>query len=181
MLPTGHIAGGYLTGYALLKIAKPSLSPQELNQLLYWAMFFAFSPDIDVFWFFFKKKALLVSPPTDKNHRQFISHTPLPWLVAGLLIYFFAPFVYIKYIGLLFWLGSWSHLLLDSIDYGIMWLWPFSNKVYGLTNGEKRFVIEEKGFFAHNIKFLKLYSRQLTFYCEIVIILIAILLITNVY
>ena len=33
------------------------------------------------------------------------------------------------------WLGSWSHLLFDSIETGVMWLWPLSTKQFALSKG----------------------------------------------
>ncbi len=175
MLPPGHIAAGYLTGYVLLKVANPALSPQEVQHLMMWTTFFGFAPDLDTFWAFFKQKSFLLSGEKQVSHRKFYSHAPIIWLVVGLLIYFFGSSVYIKYFGLSLWLGSWSHFLLDSIEYGIMWLWPFSNKVYALKNVEIKVFIPEKNFFKHTWQFLKIYSTRVTFYLEVLIILIAII------
>ena len=97
MLPTGHVAGGYLTGIVLLKILKPEFNPNEINGLIVWAVFFGFAPDLDVFWFFFKNKTMLVASSTNEtSHRKFIGHAPLLWLVVGFGIYFLANDLYIK-------------------------------------------------------------------------------------
>lgn len=174
MLPTGHVAGGYLTGFVLLKFLKPDLTTVELNNLILWAIFFGFAPDLDVFWFFIKNKTILVASSTNEtSHRKFISHAPALWLVVGLGIYFLASDLYTKYIGLMFWLGGWSHLVLDSIEYGVMWLWPFSTNIYALKNTAVAKPITEHGFIKHNITFLKFYSTRLTFYLEILVIITA--------
>ncbi len=144
--------------------------------MLWWGMFFGFSPDIDEFYYFIKNKNLLVSGEEGvrQNHRQYYSHAPILWLIAGLLVYLFARSVFVRELGMLLWLGSWSHFLLDSIEYGIMWLWPFSSTIYALKNREVKFVITERRFLQHSIEFLKLYSKRLSFYLEVLIIISAI-------
>lgn len=173
MLPPGHIAAGYLTGYALLKFAHPALDAQQQTQLLWWSAFFGFAPDIDVFFVFFTTHSLLVAGDKDVNHRKYFTHAPVLWLLAGIVIYFFASSVYVKYFGLLFWLASWSHFVLDSIEHGVMWLWPFSNKVFALKSQGVRKVIPEKNFLKHSLQFLKFYTTRLSFYLEALIIIIA--------
>jgi hypothetical protein len=174
MLPPGHIAAGYLTGLALLKITRPALGPAQTNSLLVWAAFFGFAPDLDAFYFFFKNRTFLVGKEigANKNHRFYWSHAPVLWLLAGLAVYFLANNTYIKFVGLLLWLGSWSHFLLDSVEYGIMWLWPFSTKIYALKNLDI-IPIPESGFINHTWKFLKIYSARISFYLEILIIILA--------
>lgn len=173
MLPTGHVAAGYLTGYALLKFAHPALEIHQQTQLLWWATFFGFAPDLDVFYFFIRNKTLLVSGEAKSNHRFYFSHAPVLWLLAGLGVYFFGSSIYIKDIGLLLWLGSWSHFLVDSVEYGVMWLWPFSTKIYAFKNQGVKVPVSEQSFFRHSFQFLKIYSRRLSFYLEMVIIISA--------
>jgi hypothetical protein len=59
-----------------------------------------------------------------------------------------------------------------------MWLWPFNNKLYALKGGGvKPFVIEEKNFFKHSLKFLKLYAtKSVSFYLEVIIIIFAVII-----
>ncbi len=175
MLPPGHIAAGYLTAEALLHLTHPALSSAQTTNLLYWGAFFGFSPDFDEFVFFAQTKGLLVNPPAETNHREYYSHAPILWLIAGLLIYFLAASTYVKYIGLLLWLGSWSHFLLDSIGFGVMWLWPFSRRQFALVSPGKKQHIAERNFWKHSWEFLKVYSRTATFYVEIIILLTALI------
>ena len=181
MLPPGHIAAGFLAAKVLLHYSHQNFTSHQITQLLWWGAFFGFSPDLDVFYFFIRNKTLLVAGKESSNdsHRSYISHAPILWLVAGLLIYFLAATPYVKFIGLLLWLGSWSHFLLDSIEYGIMWLWPLSNRIYALKNREVKAVVEEKGFVAHIWGFLKLYSVRVTFYVEILILGLAIYILAH--
>jgi len=181
MLPTGHVAAGFLTAKVLLHFTGTQFSLAETNQLLWWGVFFGFAPDLDVLYFFIKHKTFLVSGKDSRNdsHRKYLSHAPILWIITGLLIFFFVPVLYWKYVGLLLWLGSWSHFLLDSVEYGIMWFWPFSTKVYAFKNTEVKLEVAEQTFIAHSIHFLKLYSTRLSFYLEILIIISAIIVFIN--
>ena len=176
MLPTGHVAAGYLTAKALLHFSHQQFTPSQQIELAWWGMFFGFAPDLDVFYYFFKNKTLLVAgqPSDGKSHRKFITHAPVLWAIPGLIVYFFATSPFVRYIGLLFWLGSWSHFILDTVEYGIMWLWPLSDRVYAIKGREEKGFITEQNFFKHSIQFLKFYSTKLSFYLEVAIILVAI-------
>lgn len=177
MLPTGHIAAGFLTGILVGKVFVPEVSSDHLKILGLWGGFFGFLPDIDEFWFFLKNKSLLVAQKSEKSHREFFTHAPVLWLSAGLLLIAVSEIFErndLKIFGLLVWFSSWSHFLLDSVEYGIMWLWP-KRKLYALFKREKAIYIPEKHFFAHSIHFLKEYSRTFSFYLEILIIAIALI------
>ncbi len=180
MLPPGHVAAGYLAAYGFLKIAKPSLEPFQLNQLILWGMFFSFAPDLDTFLVFFKEKAFIFKDPNKNDHKKFLSHAPLVWLIVGLLIYFLGSSEFVKYFGLMLWLGSWTHFALDSIEYGVMWLWPFSHKLYAFKDAAIIIPnIEESNFFAYWWKFTKLYTKSITFYFEIFFIISAAIIFLN--
>lgn len=176
MLPPGHIAAGYLTAKALLHFAHPNITPWQTQQLTLWGMFWGFAPDLDAFWFAIKNRTLRIvsKDALGKSHRNFFTHVPLFWLVTGLAVYFFNTDVYWKYFGLLIWLASWSHMLLDTIVFGIPWLSPFSGKFYGLRRVDKAQPLPEPNIINYAISFLKLYILEPTFYLEIIIIFCAI-------
>lgn len=176
MLPTGHIAAGFLTAHALIKILKPDLDSNQLNQLLMAGAFWGFAPDLDVFYSFARQKNLLVAHASTPIHRKYFFHAPILWLAAGLLVTLFASSVFVKLFGLIFWLASWSHFVLDSIEYGIMWLWPFNRKVYALMRREENLSIAETNFFRHSIKVLQEYAKRASCYLEILIILAALII-----
>ena len=69
MLPPGHIAAGYLATKLFLGVVKPELNTTQTDQLLMWGMFFAFAPDLDMFYAFWKVKGLKHTGKTF-NHRQ---------------------------------------------------------------------------------------------------------------
>ncbi len=67
--------------------------------------------DIDIFY--------------SKNHRNDSwLHFPNFWLIAFIPLSFFVSPFYL--------LAPLSHLVLDSIDYGVAWLWPLNRRLYGL-------------------------------------------------
>lgn len=175
MLPPGHVAAGFLVAKGLLNITKPPLDPYQINNLMWWGVFFGFAPDLDTFIAFALEKSFTVNKQQN-NHRKFFSHAPIIWLIIGLMIFFLAHSTYIKCIGLLVWLGSWSHFLLDSIDYGIMWLWPFNKKVYALRNREIVFPLPRESFFLYWITFIKYYVKSKTFYTELAILVVSVLI-----
>jgi len=157
MLPPGHIAAGFLAAEALLKIAKPDLSPAQTHQMYYWGMIFGFLPDLDNFVAFAKVRSWWYKPGTDSNvHRKFFSHIPALWLIAGLVVYFFARSEFVSLLGLMLWLGSWAHFLLDSIDYGVMWLWPFNKELWAFKNRGIKSEIAAQGFVDYWLKYLKI-------------------------
>lgn len=173
MLPPGHIAGGYLVAETLFSVTNFSLSSQQTNVLLLLGMFFAFAPDLDFFYAFFRLNGWTLQKNT-VDHRKFISHTPIVWLIAGLSIFFAAQSSFMKVFGLLVWLGAWSHFVLDTIEYGIMWLWPFSTKVFALANQEKKFVTQEKRFVRYWTRFVWWYMHRMSFWLELGVILVAV-------
>jgi membrane-bound metal-dependent hydrolase YbcI (DUF457 family) len=171
MLPPGHIAAGFLTAKALLHFTHPNLNASQQTQLLWWGMFFGFAPDLDSFIVFAKEKSFTFRNPEKNNHRRLTSHAPMLWMIVGLGVYFISRSEYFRILGLLLWLCSWSHFILDSIEYGIMWLWPFNKENWALKDrgvGEK---IEGKNFFDYWLNFLKFYASSWTFYVEIVLLI----------
>jgi len=179
MLPTGHLAAGYLVGVGVAKLLLPDITQFELHFFGYWGAFLGFAPDLDVFYAFFVQKSLLVAHKDTPIHRKYFFHAPILWLIVGMLIIYFARDYKFWVIGYLVWLGSWSHFILDSVEYGIMWLWPFNTNVYALFNIKDNLRFEEKNFFWHSFKFLKEYTKKLSFYLEIFIILTAIIIYFN--
>lgn len=173
MLPPGHIAGAYLTTSAMLILINPAVTPDQLVVLLWIGIFFGFAPDLDFFYGFITRKTLTPSEGSF-DHRAFLSHAPLLWLIAGILTAFIAQDPFWKVVGLLIWMGSWTHFILDSIEGGIMWLWPINKKHYALVSGERKFITREKRFWPFWIEFTKWYAVTfLSFKLEIAVILLA--------
>lgn len=182
MLPPGHIAAGFLVTTVLLKITQPGFDSQQTNLLLALGAFFGFAPDLDVFVSFARGKSFSV-PLMTHNHRFYWSHTPLPWLIVALIFYFGSNDPFIKYMALTMWLGSWSHFALDSIVFGIMWLWPLTSKHFALSKNRNDVMSgqQDKRFFASWITFLINWARdyKASWVAEITIVLIALFIFIN--
>lgn len=176
MLPPGHIAGGYLVVYSLIKIFQPPFSQVEMNQLFWYGMFFAFVPDMDMFFTFFRQRSCIIEKKY--NHRKLYSHTPIVWFLLGCGVMLFSQNLFTTYIGLVVWLASWSHFLFDSLQYGIMWLFPFSRRLFSVKDTGVELEIQEKKFFSYWIAFVQNYTTRfrLTFWCEIGVISLAVIL-----
>lgn len=182
MLPPGHIAGGYITAYSFLKLTHPPLSMSDQTYLLWLGMFFGFAPDIDAFFIFKKMKRFIGSDEID--HRKFYSHVPVIWLVAGLAIFLIASFVgnlFFEYLGILVWLCSWIHFVLDSVQQGIMWLWPWRKNKFALGRKDIKEGIVSKKFLAYWLNFLKFYvtKMKLSFCLELLVIGVALTILIN--
>lgn len=175
MLPTGHIAAGYLVAEAVLLVLKPELNPAEKNQILFWGAFFAFVPDMDMFYAFYKAKGFTL-PRKEVNHRFYLTHRPLVWLAVSASLYPFAvDSVFAQTFLLMVWLGTWSHFILDSFKVGVMWLWPLNSTYYAFKSPGQREEGPNVGFFDYWFWFLGFYrkSNPTTFYLEILILLTA--------
>lgn len=171
MLPPGHVAGGFLVGKAITYF-NSSLSNSEQAFVLGLAMFFAFAPDLDMFWSFYNEKNFTIKS-LENNHRKYISHTPVFWFIVALV---FAIFTQNDLFALTVFLAALSHLILDSLQYGVMWLWPCEYKLYALKDaGVVKGVNKETGFLNYWIKAVRQYAEffRLTFLSEIFVISLA--------
>ena len=173
MLPSGHFAAGYLVTLALIKIAEVNLSTSQINLITLVGTISAIAPDIDLVYYFIRKKKGKLKK--DESHRFYVTHAPILWLILGLGIYFFNVDEFWKMIGLSVWIGSWSHFILDSIEFGIPWLWPISNKVFAF----KKDIPETPDYGTKIIKsqwnfIINIYPKMITSFIEILIITLAI-------
>ena len=185
MVFPGHIGGGYIVARGVLHFLHPDISSFQINELLVLGALAGDFPDIDVAIFYIQrfvgpKKNRAHSHAQEKEgHRDYVTHTPLFWLcVAGgvMLIGLIAGSTFIEMGGLMILGGAWTHLLLDSIEYGVKWLWPLS---------QKRFAIREKGIDLSPIDapkgsiraiiqfLLRCYWKSLTIWAELAVTLIA--------
>ena len=117
------IGVGILLSIAFSKIFGVFLSAK----LIAGGIAFSLVPDLDVFVEL--KKRGRVGGRVQGHHRE-LTHFPLTYILAALLIYFYAGGAW----ACLFFLAALFHFLHDSIGmgWGIKWWWPFSNKSYKL-------------------------------------------------
>ncbi len=174
MLPPGHIAAGYLVGELVVHTLGINLPQQQKVQLVLWATFFGFAPDLDMFYAFFKERAFVINKEKI-DHRTYITHRPLSWLLLGLIIWVFAPSHNWQLVGMLAWFGGWSHMVLDSIQYGVPWLWPLNTKLYAMCDTGKKLRNPNTHFWKYWFEFVRLYTQHffLTLVLEAVVIFTA--------
>jgi inner membrane protein len=106
-----------------------NLSPRQWYAMLVVAFVGGIFPDIDLFYYY----GVDASTP----HREFITHTPILYIVC------FAIFGAITWAlkkralffgGLVFTLGTLSHLVADTIVAKIMFFYPLSHAFYGVAD-----------------------------------------------
>ena|SRR3989344_8724673 len=177
MLPTGHIAAGYLLAKSILAINQPSFDPNEQALLGLIGGFSGFAPDLDMFYAFIKERGFHQTG-LKFNHREFITHTPIFWLVISTVVALVGRDFFWRYIAVAIFVGSWSHLILDSTFVGIRWLYPFSKKFYALKNPGQAEPNLVKGFFNHWFNLVKMYyhTTPLTFLAEIILVIVAVII-----
>ncbi len=129
MVLPGHLSGGYLATTALLGIFHPDFSTNEIITLLIVGTLAGELPDIDLFFFNIKYRHQQAN--RNDSHRNYITHIPFFWLAISLLVVIIGLIInsqFTEYVGWIILAGTWSHFILDSIEYGIRWFAPISNK-----------------------------------------------------
>ncbi len=165
MVLPGHLAGGYLATRALLAISHPGFSVAETDTLLIIGTLAGELPDIDLVRWYFDAKG---------DHRDYFTHAPFFWLLISLAIaaagYFFGS-LFTEWVGWLVLAGSWSHLMLDSIEYGVMWLWPISSKSFVLKKEvPPENIAARPGSPSHHFKYVTgVYMKTISFWLEMIV------------
>jgi hypothetical protein len=162
MLPFGHLAAGYLLSEGYLTLVRPAVSSSEAPRLAALGVFSSFAPDLDMFVAFYKEKKF-IHTGAKKDHRFYLSHAPLLWLVFGLTVALMGRNVFWHHAGALIIIGSWSHFLLDSTDVGVRWLYPFNQRFFALKNPGQPEINNVRGFWPHWVNLLKMYWRRTPF------------------
>ena len=147
MVLPGHLAGGYLAARAVLFLTHASFSPTQTATLLVIGTLAGEVPDIDLLFFYFNQRSKASKKVAE--HRDYLTHAPIVWLILSLLIVaigllFNSSFV--QFTGWMILAGTFSHFILDSLEYGIPWLWPISKKWFAIRKFQpKRLVTARKG------------------------------------
>ncbi|MDE1975091.1 MAG: metal-dependent hydrolase [Patescibacteria group bacterium] len=175
MVLPGHLAGGYIVTRALLAWTHAAFSSAQNTALLVIGTIAGELPDIDLAWFYLTN---VVNGGSDKdNHRDHVTHAPLFWLTLSLTIVvigYIIKDIFVQYIGWSVLVGTWSHFILDSIEYGIRWLWPFSNRRFCLREISDVGITATRGSLSYYWQFVTgHYPRRITFYAEILVVCIA--------
>ncbi|MDE2040804.1 MAG: metal-dependent hydrolase [Patescibacteria group bacterium] len=175
MVLPGHIAGGYLVSRLILSWAPASFSSVQIVWLTVVGTLAGELPDIDIAYFSFKK--IIVRSETVENHRDYLTHAPVIWLIVAGLISIAGELItsqFIVWLGIVVFAGTWTHFILDSIEYGVRWLWPFSNRRFALRKAPPFESSRPVGSLAYYWDYISSsYVYYLTFYLEIVVVLTA--------
>lgn len=167
MLIPGHLAIGYLLSLLILKTLNPEFNQSEINILLLLGSIFAILPDIDTISYLFKFNE-------NTTHKQFISHTPFLWLIIGLAFFLMSTTIFLQTLALIFLIVTLSHFVLDSIEYGIMWLWPFSRKQFSIHKIKSEKPKKNDSLYSYYKRiFFKEYLKSWAFYLEILVVGVA--------
>lgn len=175
MLIFGHAAAGYLITYFLIEIFHTTLlTSSQIDMLFVIGIITAILPDLDIFFMFIKYKSIKLQ--RNDSHRKNILHTLPFWILISMLIFVTTPTFFGLYISLVVFFGALTHLLGDSITYGIMWLWPFNNKLYSIYKIEIEKINMGQSNASYYWKFFtQIYIKNLTFYLELILVVIALI------
>ncbi len=184
MVLPGHLAGGYLAARGLIAVFHPGFSSTEIDALLIIGTLAGELPDIDLAKLYFDHK--FAKPGRTNDHRVYITHAPLFWLLISAIVAaigWACGSLFIEWIGLFILSGSWIHLLIDSLEYGVMWLWPFSKKLFAL---KKEVPVEDIAArpgspMYHALYIAKVYMKTVSFWAEIVITATALYVLISVH
>jgi hypothetical protein len=194
MVLPGHLAGGYLASLALLSALHPALSPEQIQALLVVGTLAGELPDIDLLFFNIAhrnhhKAHNSQTEHADKkdptqNHRDYITHMPSFWLSLCVFVALAGKIggsIFIEYTGIALLAGTWSHLILDSIEYGILWLAPWSKKNYALSKKSVASeVVHRPGSLMQHFHFIiTTYWKSYTIWLEFVISFLALIVLAS--
>ena len=174
MILSGHLALGYLVTYGLLKLFNFGFSAADTNFILLLGTVFGAIVDLDFFSYFIKNKTLRIKE--NVSHRDQMSHSPLLWLIVGLIVFFFGSDLFSKVIGLTIWLSTWGHFVFDTFEHGVMWRYPFSNKKYSLFGDNKFKSRKDESLVRHYLRFFtEFYPSTRTFWIELIVVVVFLL------
>jgi len=118
-----HGFGGYLVTRFLIKRAEDkAYSNAIFSRYILWGVFCSILPDFDLLYFYTLDERL-------HPHHSYWTHMPLFWIFATCAVYSVGHGIYKKPIGLyclILLVGTFLHLLLDTVAGGIYWLYPWS-------------------------------------------------------
>ncbi len=177
MVFPGHIAGGYLATKAILALAHVALTPGQTTALIAIGTIAGDAPDMDILFYFLHHR---YSPSTEKkreSHRTYITHAPLFWLVISAAIAgagWIADSAFTELLGAVILGGTWSHFFFDSFEYGIRWLWPFSDKRFTMREVDEPQISAPQGSIAHYLELMgKVWNKRITFLIEPIVVIAA--------
>jgi LexA-binding, inner membrane-associated putative hydrolase len=123
----GHLPAGFIT--AKLLFLRFEASSVSYKNFLVWGMLGAIAPDIDLLYFY-------LIDHRQHLHHSYFTHFPLSWfslLILSTAWFYFAMPRKNAALAIIFSLGGFIHLFLDTTVGGIQWFAPFVNKPFSLA------------------------------------------------
>lgn len=122
-----HGPGSFIAAHTTKKWWAKDISEAFQKKLLILSAILGAAVDLDMLfvWFFDGRN----------SHREFLTHTPILYVFITVIILGFGAVLKNKKvfaIGKVFFVATITHIILDSLFGGIMWLFPFSDEFYGL-------------------------------------------------
>lgn len=116
-LPSGYLLGRRAGGAALVA-----------------ALIGSVAPDFDMLWFHLVDHGRVL-------HHAYITHIPGCWLIAAAVVLALTRLLAPSWltVAAMFFAGVFVHLVLDTLVGGIMWLWPFDDRLISLAVVPARF------------------------------------------
>jgi inner membrane protein len=123
----GHLPAGFITAKLLFPRFKTALVSQKT--FLAWGMLGAIAPDIDMLYFY-------LIDHRQHHHHSYFTHFPILWLLLLLtsILWFRLSLQRKKAtLAVIFSLGGFIHMILDTIVGDIWWFMPFIDKPFALA------------------------------------------------
>lgn len=114
---TAHLPAGYCLAEGFGRKASAVTAAALIGSLL---------PDADILLFYFWDAGAV-------HHHRYWPHIPVFWLAIGLPVVLMLWRSHAR-IALAFLSGIMLHLILDSLNGGILWLWPLDDHLYALVD-----------------------------------------------
>lgn len=137
MLTPTHVAGSYIACVAWLTFlrrrAKGNIA--DTSRLLVLGAISGLIPDLDIIYLYWTRGSQVFGDQVGAHH-AFITHTPFFYVVVAMTL---VAIPWHSSVGKRFvvatvvLVGAISHLILDcvTIGWGVMWLYPISNQLFG--------------------------------------------------
>ena len=126
-----HAPAGFLLSYAFKKRWSPNLNKKQIIIAVIFGVIGSLFPDVDLFFYYLFSATF--------SHHEIFTHGIFFYVVIFLFFYLLSRLLakpVLKIYGTLFFLGVASHLLVDSLGAGVVWLYPFSKQLFGLLSLE---------------------------------------------
>lgn len=144
-----HLPAAYLIGKFIQRrwpqVFKPAAPAARATSLAWGALLLgSVAPDFDLLYFYLWSERSF-------NHHIYPPHVPIVWLATSLLGWlclYQAPKAW-RTVWVMFCIGWWSHLVLDTVAGGIWWLWPWISTPYVWIVLPRRFDHGVLNFLSH--------------------------------